>query len=153
MKGTGLIVLGRAAVAAAVCALPFAAGAEIYKCVDGNGRVRFSELPPKAGDCRTVDEPAAASVGANANRESMQQFIEQADKARTQQRDEKERVQQAKAARDERCRLARKQVMYWEQAGVSFYRLKDDGQREYVGNDERQQSLDEARAQVREHCG
>jgi hypothetical protein len=153
MKGKGLIVLGRAAMAAAVFALPLAAEAEIYKCVDGTGRVRFSELPPKAGDCRAVDEPAAASVGANANRESMQQFIEQADKARAQQRDEKERAQQAKAARDERCRLARKQVMYWEQAGVSFYRLNDDGQREYVGGDERQRSLDEARAQVREHCG
>lgn len=132
--------------------VPLLASAEIYKCVGGDGHVRFTEVPPQTGDCEPM-APGSGSVGPNDNAQSMRRFVDEADRARAEQRVQKAKTKQAQELKDERCRSARRRVMFLEQAGPTMYRMNDDGERELIGTDQRQQELDDARAQVSAHCG
>lgn len=142
------------------------ASAEVYKWIDAEGRVYFSDRPPQAG-AETVPMPGtqAGPAGAPANAsadapsdtpeerlEKQRKLLHAFEEERRQKRDTQEQERQDQAERQQNCVLARDNLQSLEQAS-SVYRLGPDGERIFLDEAQREQSLAGARAAVEQWCG
>ena len=137
--------------------------AQVYKWKDAQGRTVISDTPqPGAGKQAPVaGRPPAGESGANGGeaaasappkswaekdlefRQRQQQNRENAEKAAK----EKAEAEQRK----ENCQRAQIQLKEME-SGQRISRMKPDGEREYLNDQQRQQEVDRARQSVQSWC-
>ena len=148
---TGWSTPGRTLPAVALAALCLGAPAQatdVYRWVDENGRVQFSQRPP-AGAAERITLPGAAPAAPAGNADSTAQRLER--QQRLLEAFEYERGQKAEKARDAAERAARRgqwcqaldqQRRFLAHGGPVYYR-RDDGSRDYLSDERR---ADERRA-------
>ena len=138
-------------------ALPVGA-AEVYRWTDQNGQVHFSQRPPPGGAQR-MDLPESDPGGAAGDTELMQQrrdrerrLLEDYDYEREQKkaRQAREASAQQKAA----AQCARLQD-YWRRLSFPgpLYLTRDDGEREYLTDEQRESQKARMRPAYVRSCG
>ncbi len=136
-----------------VAAVPSALlAAQIYKWVDADGNVQFSQNPPPAGVEADTVEPKY-SKGSEQAQQALQKRLEGLEKRRD-GRSKSANEQQAKAAdaadKKRRCADAAKRLASYSRPRVT--EVSEDGQREIIGEEQRQAELAKAREYLAEHC-
>jgi hypothetical protein len=145
--------LAAAFVLAAVCAAPPALGA-LYKWVDANGRVVYSDQPP-TGDFKieTISgppppaNPNATQDLANKQLETKKQQSEaavNAKKAAQQRADAEKRVDACREARAEVARMSADQVL--------LYSINEKGEQVFLNDAERKRRRDAAELFIKGNC-
>jgi hypothetical protein len=108
--------------------------AEVYRWVDSNGRVQYSDQAPAGTDAKTVGaKPAAGSENAatvksyaDKDQEFRKRQVEGAEKAKKQAA-----VDEEVKAKQQNCTQSRAQLATAE-AGGRIARMNDKGEREYL---------------------
>ncbi len=144
------------AVAAALCASTALAG-EIYRYIDANGDVRYTDIP--TGDAReehleissrpTDDDAVQASL-------ESQQEAWKADAQRRAEQVDAEKLNRGElsavaAARQKTCQENRDRLISYIQSR-RLYREGNDGERVFLDDAESQQAHDQVQALIDENC-
>ncbi|HEY9199684.1 MAG TPA: DUF4124 domain-containing protein [Gammaproteobacteria bacterium] len=136
------------------CLLGAVASAEVYKWTDAEGRVHFGDRPPQ-GQSETVQMPGPSADSPAATPEErlekQRRLLNAFEEERRQKRDAQAQARQEKAERQRNCAEARDHLHNQETASA-IYRLGPDGQRVYLDDAQREQTLARARAAVEEWC-
>ncbi len=152
-------------VAAAVLLATATVAAQVYKWVDKDGKVQYSDMPPPPAatkaDAKKLNTGASAPVpdgadpkaGANAPktaqekaREADKKNKDEAEKAR-----KDEEAQKAAKMNEERCKAARRYKGDLE-TGRPIARNNDQGERSFMSDEERSAELAKANAAIADAC-
>lgn len=140
-----------AAAVALLLSLPLSAQAEIYRCVDGSGKVHYAQSKLPGVTC-TTQAPAAERSGYSGGAASMAEFAAELDQERSQAEQRQQEAQEQKDQQQARCSRARKRLAYLETGGGPLYRIDDKGERTYLSTQEIDQTFAEARQLVAREC-
>lgn len=147
---------GRAVPAAALAALLLAvnpAAAVLYKWVDANGRVTYSDQPPPGN----VKAEVVGAVPPPANASAMQDLANQeADlrKAQTQRADDQKKAARTRAGQlqlQQDCADARARLRLYE-SDQPIARIDEKGDQVFLDDATRQQTRARLESQIRERC-
>ena len=144
-------------IAAAILLATATVAAQVYKWVDKDGKVQYSDTPPPATatktEARRVDAPpVAASVAAPAK--SLQDRAKDYDKRKTDvaEKAKKSETDQQKAEIDAaNCSDARAALRQLE-TGRPITRTSETGSREYLDDEARQAEMTKARKSIEGFC-
>ena len=128
------------------------ADAQVYKCTGKDGRVTYSQTPPKDGACKENQMRSTDPTGADAG--SLKQFNESIDasrKAESEDRKKADREAALAANKQARCSSARSRLAFLEQASRLAV-IDESGQRHYQDDAQKQQMKAEAQAAVAANC-
>ena len=145
--------------------------AQLYRWVDGDGRVHYSSTPPPAGvKSRTLAAPASAPVSPATNGEGAPDAAakdaakgpltpaEQEQAFRKRQLEAQKAAEKAEAERKEsaaqadNCNRAREYLRTLE-SGQRVSRTNAQGEREYIDDAARARETESARQAVTDWCG
>ena len=141
-------------------ALPTGAGgAEVYKWVDENGKVHFSDRPPgeAAQSSETVETRTPSGESAEApsdaeRRKLRERLLEEFDRQREEKAKTKREQRAAKVELARRCSLAREAL---QQIVDATYLFDEDesGERLIYSDEQREAATRELKQKIRKHCG
>lgn len=149
---------GRTVAAACLALAAFAAGAQtMYKWVDEKGTTHFSEHPPpdgkKAARVEPKVTPPSSPAAAPPKNDSQSWRAQEAEFRKRQvergQRDQAE--QRERVERGQQCSEARRRLASLLNSS-RIYRDHEDGTRTYLNEAQRDATVAEQRARVKEHC-
>jgi len=141
-----------AALALGLMAAP--AAATMYKWVDANGRVVYSDQPPPANVKSEIVNPPPPPANPNAARELEDQDAanKQKEKKRAEDAKAAEKAQQTVQRRREACANALGQLKALQANNENFFRFNDKGEKVYYNDEMRRQELGRQQEIVRENC-
>lgn len=131
--------------------------AEVYRWVDEQGKVHFSDRPKNGGAQKLeISEPEPNSDGIDQQRLDTERKIQQ-ERMLDAYREEREKRQQARLKseaeerqRSKNCAYARNRLR--EYGNSRLYQPLEDGGRRYLDNEERQREIERAEASVQRWC-
>ena len=145
------------------------ATAEVYKWVDEEGIVHYSDNPPQNAESERVQLPSTPGPKGDPS-EALRRRLEQAEKATERRSEErlaasaaKEGKRAARVARDQRCLETRKQLISLQQR-LPVYRDEEgtfrtlsvydayEGEREYLDDATRALEIDRVRYAITTNC-
>lgn len=132
----------------------FEASAEIYRWVDENGKIQFSDRPVKGTKPNTVDvDTSKNSYGGgavlNRQRDLLNRYVDQdkqLKKSKWQAQRDKEKKEKLVAA----CLQAKDKLANFERGVI--YTLNDKGERVYYSEEQRTQRIESFRKTISENC-
>ncbi|MGH8489346.1 MAG: DUF4124 domain-containing protein [Gammaproteobacteria bacterium] len=127
--------------------------AEMYKWVDDQGQVQYSQSPPPGRPAQTIKSPPKAD--SKSARETLEQQLKDAEIRSDKRQEQAETDQKTKEEAGERkaaCEAARDKLTRLE-ANPRILRVEKDESRTRLSEEERQAAIVEARTQVEKHCG
>jgi hypothetical protein len=141
------------------------ASAQLYRWVDKDGRVRYTDTPPPGGvKARTLrgssggaDSAPPEAAAKDAAPKGPLTPLQQEQEFRKRQMDAQKAAEKADAlrkdneAKQENCTRAREQLAAME-SGQRIARTNAQGERYYLEDDARAAEAEKARAAVRESC-
>jgi hypothetical protein len=133
--------------------------AQVYKWVDKDGKVQYTDTPPPPGaakaDPKKVETGASGEASAAApSPKSLQERAKEFDKRRTDETNKAKKDADAeKIAKDNEdvCRQTRASLFDLE-TGRPIYRFNEKGEREIVGEDQRNADMAKARQIIAATC-
>ena len=132
-------------------ALPLAAEAQVYRWVDDQGRVHYSQVPPPGKKAQPVGPPPAPSSAPN--QESLNQALEGDRAAAPERQAEAERSAQAQAQLEQQCSQAREQLAYMDAKTARRLGTTDEqGNVSRVTEEQFQQRRAELQRVISERC-
>ncbi len=133
--------------------LAAAAQAGMYKYVDEDGNVTYSQTPPPSGEYEYIRTPRRStrppSSAAAKKREAWRKQIEAGAQAREEDAKVQAEVAKAQELRRKNCEIARKNVEIYT---VYRYITDKDGNTVRLDDEERLRRLEEAKQQVKDFC-
>ena len=142
----------RLAFAALLLAAPGLAPAQVYKCVDQNGRVQYTQTKPAGKSCEGVEAKAPASLGSSENLDALKEYGKKIDADRGEQAKVQADAEQAEAKKERRCEQWRARLAALEQAGRVFT-VDAKGERHYRTDAQNEAMREQARQGVAAECG
>ena len=134
-----------------IAAAPSPALAEIYRWVDAQGRVHYTQTPPPDRPAATV-RPAAPPAGGGDN--GLEQYAEQLDKQRSEQQKHQAEAEAAKHQRALRCAEAEQRLKrLGERPPNRWATPLPDGSYERWTTEKYDEQLGQARQVVERDCG
>ena len=126
-----------------------AAQAQMYKCVDANGRVQYSDKPQPGCKGGQVDiQPIPPLSGQVASPPAPSSTAQQDADFKRRQMERERQDSFEKSAQAERCQRVRQEIA-WLSAGTRVSRITDSGERIYMDDAARDARLSQLRQQVR----
>lgn len=137
-------------------ALPLGASAELYRWVDAQGRVHYSDSPPPANatSTKTLNTPAPASPAPAAAPKSWQEKemeFRQRRAAEAEAQAKKEKEAEEARQKQANCEAARKNLQLLE-SGQRVVTVNAQGEREFLDDAARQKAINDARKAVETWC-
>lgn len=125
-------------------------GGEIYKWVDGSGKVHFSDRPlPGAQSMHLRDVPQPLPPrDREVKRERLLQVFEE---QRREKREKMETKNKLKQDREHNCNLAKDRLQGYEQAGY-IYKIDKKGNRVIFDEEQQATAIQAARDAVKQWC-
>jgi len=147
---------------ALILAFALPAHAQLYKWVDSNGRVQYSDRPPAGGKkAEQISNANASSVGSQAPVAGAKEGartptdLEQDFRKRRAEQAEADKKQQQAAAeqrqKSETCDAARRNLAAL-QSGQRIARFNEKGERSYLEDAARAGEIERAQQQIQSHC-
>jgi hypothetical protein len=135
-----------------------AVSAEMYRWVDSQGRVHYSDEPPPAGakSSKTVTPPppSYSPSGEAAKPKTWQEKdveFRQRQSTQAEAQAKKEKEEADAKQKKQNCEIARKQLQTIE-SGQRISDINEKGEREYLDDAARQKALEDARRTVDTWC-
>jgi hypothetical protein len=154
MMRSTMRIAGGSVVLALIFLAALPAHAQVYKTIDANGKVVYTDTPP-VGAKKTEVVPGATSVKPSTDRTDWQEkdreFRSRKAKSDEAGRKEEEENKLASKERNVACLQARDQVESLNRA-VPLYRVNEKGERVYLDDAERAATLKSARQAVADNC-
>ena len=145
----------RFALLAAALFLAPSVGAQIYQWKDESGKTVISDKPPPGyvRQSRTIDTKASAPAATGGQKSIAEQDLafrkRQKDAQEKTAKEEKE--QKAAEEKKEQCANMRRNLQALE-SGVRIARTDDNGERYFLGDDQRQEEIAKARQSMDTNC-
>jgi hypothetical protein len=136
----------RACLAVCLALLAPAAQAQMYKCVDANGRVHYSDKPQPGCKGGPVELQQIPTVPGQAS--TPQSGAQQDADFRRRQSERARQEANEKAAQTERCTRAR-QELEWLSSSGRLVEINDAGERVFLDEATRESRLARAKQQMR----
>jgi hypothetical protein len=137
--------------AALIAAAPLPVLAEIYRWVDAQGRVHYTQTPPPDRPAATV-RPAAPPAGGGDN--GLKQYAEQIDKQRGEQQKQQAEADAEKQQRAVRCDEAQRQLKRLGERPPNRWATQlPDGSYERWTSEKYDEQLGQARQAAERDCG
>lgn len=137
------------------CAVLLPVSAAVYRWVDAQGHVHFSDQAPAGSHPPTLDLPAAPAPPTTndeaARRAKRQRLLRAWSEENRQQAAAQARAARQQARRQKRCALARDRLRSYRQARY-LYDLDAQGKRRILSDSEHQQALQQAQDAVTQWC-
>lgn len=132
--------------------VPCLASAELYKWVDKNGQVHYSERPPSAGTYEPV-KPAPPAANPSPTVESPDESVEENDDRRAEELEKRKLAAAAaeKENRDTRCRMAKAHLAGLKQTSRTFT-TDEAGNRYYYSEQERADQFAQVEQVIDKEC-
>ncbi len=131
---------------------PPAADAQVYRWVDEDGKVHYSDIPPDENAERLPIEIEPTDLEAVLEeRIERRHRLEELEKDRRHEAEVEDEIAGYEAKRAESCRQARERVASIESAR-RLSRVDEDGNRIQYDDEQRARALAEARRQVADWC-
>ena len=152
MKSSVKLLMAIAALLAAATV-----AAQVYRWVDKDGKVQYTDTPPPPdlkGTAKKIDtRPASGGVSVSSPAASKGPDTKAADKRKADEEKEKKAAadSEAAAADEENCREARAALNEYE-SGKPLLRTDENGERKLVNDDERQSRIQKAKAAIAASC-
>lgn len=126
--------------------------ADMYKWVDEEGVVHYSQTPPPPDiQAETIKPPP--EVNTEKAREELQKQQELVEKIREQRLEDKKEEKLAQKELEQKranCEMARKRLASYEQPRVRY--TGEDGKRYYFTEEERQEQIQKSKDMIKEFC-
>jgi hypothetical protein len=137
----------------ALCTLtPPQASADIYKWVDDEGKINYTQIPPPPGFTSEIIKQASAPAVAPAPPESNLQEHPEEERKDPENEAAKAKLEKENAEiRRLNCDAATRNLVALEQGSQRRY-LNADGELLRPTDEERQQLIDKTRQQIKENC-
>ena len=131
------------------------AAAEVFKCTGADGGVQYRDSPcdSRVHSLRRIDgsvSPAGAAAP-DVRMDKTQRLLDAMRDERQQKQLQAEEEKAEREQRQKRCNYARDYLRNMERAG-RVYSLDESGKRVYLPDDAREQSLEQARENVKRWC-
>ncbi len=133
------------------------AQAEIYKWVDDNGQVHYSEKAPdnkqqSATEIRIRPHtPQTPLISPEQRRQQRDNLLRAFDEERQLRKDAEAKKQQDEARRRKNCLRARDKFKNYERASA-LYDLDEQGERVYLSDAQRRRAVDNIKKQIEKWC-
>ncbi len=131
------------------------AQAEIYKWVDDNGQVHYSEQAPdskrSSKEIHIRHAPQAPLVSPEQRRQQRDNLLRAFDEERQLRNEAKAKKEQDEARSRKNCIWARDKLKNYERATV-LYNLDEQGERVYLSDAQRSRSEAKLKSQVEKWC-
>ena len=120
-----------------VCAASLKA-ADVYKVIDENGRVQFTQFPPykdaeKLNLKNSQKEPVNNKENSSASlKERQSKYSEFLQSERLERKEKREQVKQEKEELASKCNSLKAELYDMNQGGVLYYDLDENGERVYI---------------------
>jgi hypothetical protein len=143
----------RLLVPVAIALLAGIASAEgVYKWVDAQGRTHFGSAPPPGQKTEKLNSQTATPAAApTQGGRSWQEQLELSNQRRQQAREAEQAGAKAEQENQQRCLAARRSLDSL-QGGGARYRVNEQGERDYLDDNQRQAALDAASQRVATYC-
>jgi hypothetical protein len=131
--------------------------AQVYKWVDKDGKVQYSDTAPPAGAGASVPQKLDTSTskssgpGASVKAQSWQDKARDYDKRRIEAAEKQAGDVELARKNQERCNSAQRNLSTLQRAGRVF-RTDGEGERQYMDDDQRQGEIARAQRAVSETC-
>jgi len=141
-----------------VCLLaPGIAAAEIYKWTDDEGRVHYDEKPKdRASDPMVIPKQYKKSATPPPDESQRFENIRKWTDARQQEREaeklRKAELEEKRAKREKRCNNLKNELSDIERGGISWYRLDENGERQYYSDEEITKERKDLEKTIKENC-
>ncbi len=128
---------------------------KIYKWVDQNGEIQYTQLPPPAGievlEIRSAPPPADDPAAENAKLQQQVEALDERMEERQAATAQAELRAKNKEIRRQNCINARKNLGELQQGGIKRYRLPD-GSVLRLTEEDRQKRIAETETEITENC-
>ncbi|MDI9246436.1 DUF4124 domain-containing protein [Marinobacter sp. CHS3-4] len=138
-----------------LCLLPLPVFGGVYKWVDADGRTHFGDRPPEQVSAQpvTVEPPPISEDTAVKDRQQrMTNFVEQSQQERVRRQAAAAKAAKHAKERARKCRRLQARVKFNESIS-SFYRVNDQGEREYYSDAEAQRIRERYESTAAQVCG
>jgi hypothetical protein len=131
--------------------------AQVYKWIDKDGKIQYSDSPPPAGTGASVPQKVDTSasdssgVGGSAKEQSWQDKGRDYNKRRIEAAEKQARDIELARKNQERCNQARRDLKMLQEVR-RVYRTDDRGERHYMDDEQRQVEIARAQGAVSEAC-
>jgi hypothetical protein len=138
-------------------ALGQSAAADVYRWVDEHGRVHFGDRPPasEAVETTTVETqtgpPPDAASSSSDRGVARQRLLDQYQKERDAKQEAAQRKREEEQRREQLCVQARTDLENYRTHPM-LYEMASNGERRYLSDEERAQTIAEARQAVEHWC-
>jgi hypothetical protein len=125
--------------------------AEMYKWVDKDGNVNYTQTPPPPGITSTTIKPPPTTTDPAAveRLQKQRETVNKLSDQRVKQAEQEQKTSQEKSDKSQMCEQARSQMAAYERPRVS---VTEAGGQRVLGEEERLQGLEKARQRVTELC-
>lgn len=128
--------------------------AGVYKWVDENGRVHFSDRPTasESTEVRIKQQERTAPSADQHNRKlKMQRMLDVYQEEREEKREAKQKQQEAKTRRKQNCARAKDRYNSHVRAR-GIYNYDKNGERQYLSDDERARHMKSLKSEISRWC-
>lgn len=128
--------------------------AKVYKWTDANGQVHFSQFPPGAQKQAESVDVKTTQGNAEAGREELNNLrdkLKQDIDARNKRKEDAEEQKKKNAVMAENCKRSKERLAMLKNGG-RFYKMKEDGEREWYDEKQTLKSIQAAQADVDKYC-
>ena len=129
------------------------AQAAIYKWVDENGDVQYSQTPPPSGVAGETIEPPPQTVDTETATKQLNEQERQFEELRKQRQEQADKEAQAAdelALQQKNCQMARDRLASYDRPRVQF--VQEDGSRVRGTEEERQEEIKKSEDMIQEFC-
>ena len=135
---------------------PLTVMAEIYKTVDENGNVVFSEIPPTI-DAKKYEVSKDNNVKKNVNPdtsslENQKKYLDYLTQERIERKEKLQEKKMEQAELQAQCNEARAQLEYLNGAGSRYYDVDEQGNRVIVGYEEVEAEMNKYKNFIKRNC-
>ncbi len=131
---------------------------DVYRTVDENGRVKFSQFPPykDAEKLKLKNSQKGVSgnnQGSNASlQERQSKYSDYLQSERLERKQKREQIKQEKAELASKCHTVRADLNDMNQGGISYYDLDENGERVYIDESRVEAKKNRLRKYLEKNC-
>ncbi|MEX1032140.1 MAG: DUF4124 domain-containing protein [Cellvibrionaceae bacterium] len=127
--------------------------AEIYRWTDENGKVHFSDRPPRDRQAEDISD-RARSVNVDSSGEERQKlnqlFAPESEEEKQLREDKDQALAAQREQRQRNCDKARRELKFFQEE--RFYRVDEQGNGSDVSEQERERIIADLSATIQRHC-
>jgi len=136
---------------------PGIASAEIYKWTDDAGRVHYDEKPKDRASepmvmPKNYKKPATPPPDETQRFENIRKWTDARQKEREAEKLRQAELEEKRAKREKRCNKLKNDLADMERGGISWYRLDENGQRQYYSDDEIMKEKNDLENSIKKNC-